>query len=44
MDEGQRCKKSETRYGYDPELDDCVYYQYGGSLLSQYSSFVMAVR
>uniref|UniRef100_A0A2K6VXR9 BPTI/Kunitz inhibitor domain-containing protein n=2 Tax=Onchocerca TaxID=6281 RepID=A0A2K6VXR9_ONCVO len=30
MDPGRKCKEFETRYGYDPELDDCVYYQYGG--------------
>ncbi|KAL3989232.1 Kunitz/Bovine pancreatic trypsin inhibitor domain family protein [Acanthocheilonema viteae] len=30
MDAGRQCKEFETRYGYDPELDDCVYYQYGG--------------
>uniref|UniRef100_A0A0R3RG30 Kunitz/Bovine pancreatic trypsin inhibitor domain protein n=1 Tax=Elaeophora elaphi TaxID=1147741 RepID=A0A0R3RG30_9BILA len=30
MDAGQKCKDFEMRYGYDPELDDCVYYQYGG--------------
>ncbi|MCP9257748.1 Kunitz/Bovine pancreatic trypsin inhibitor domain protein [Dirofilaria immitis] len=30
MDSGRQCKEFETRYGYDPELDDCVYYQYGG--------------
>ncbi|VIO87999.1 Uncharacterized protein BM_BM2587 [Brugia malayi] len=30
MDPGRQCKEFETRYGYDPELDDCVYYQYGG--------------
>ncbi|VDO31225.1 unnamed protein product [Onchocerca flexuosa] len=31
MDPGRKCKEFETRYGYDPELDDCVYYQYGGA-------------
>uniref|UniRef100_A0A1I8EYP9 BPTI/Kunitz inhibitor domain-containing protein n=2 Tax=Wuchereria bancrofti TaxID=6293 RepID=A0A1I8EYP9_WUCBA len=30
IDPGRQCKEFETRYGYDPELDDCVYYQYGG--------------
>ncbi|EFO21902.1 kunitz/Bovine pancreatic trypsin inhibitor domain-containing protein [Loa loa] len=30
MDSGRQCKEFEIRYGYDPELDDCVYYRYGG--------------
>ncbi|VDK73280.1 unnamed protein product [Litomosoides sigmodontis] len=33
MDEGWQCREEsgrQTRYGYDPELDDCVYYQYRG--------------
>uniref|UniRef100_A0A915PRI6 BPTI/Kunitz inhibitor domain-containing protein n=1 Tax=Setaria digitata TaxID=48799 RepID=A0A915PRI6_9BILA len=45
MNPGQ-CKKFEIRYGYDPELDDCVSYQYGGitALVIKTNSVILAYR
>ncbi|VDK27475.1 unnamed protein product [Anisakis simplex] len=30
------CNKTEKRFGYNPESDTCVEYEYGGSSVSTY--------